>query len=311
MDSKLTPPARQRTVPKAPPVYRPTVSAARPAAPPVYRPAAVQRSPQKASVGPPVYRPALVQGSTVQRSPLTPPAGPPVYRPVNKLPAVPPPAGRMARLAQPYRPAGPRAIPHAPPRMTIRNPIQRTPDERKALVQCGAMWFTIAEQAKDSKEKEAYFEKLNQELGQIGLKIYTVWHKHDPYIGGGANKNYVKIVQSLQGNDEGATAAAEYIAWAEGTTTLANLSQNLQELVVIVHVAEVGRGYFKAADETLQFMKAVASAGSGQARTQLWSQFKEVLEFAKTSKEDTEYSDDAKFKHIRGSEGYALRSHKQ
>jgi len=60
-------------------------------------------------------------------------------------------------------------------------------------------------------------------------------------------------------------------------------------LLIIVHIAEVGRMYLNAPDKLLSFMEAVSQAGKEQ-RVELWKQFKKWNEFALTAKEDTDYN---------------------
>jgi hypothetical protein len=154
------------------------------------------------------------------------------------------------------------------------------------------MWAQIAEEPKTSKAKKKFFKHADEVKEKTGFSIYTVWHKHDPYVGGGKNKNYKKIVAALQGADAGKAMADKYIEWAEGGgASLLTLPHELQELAMIVHVAEVGRLYGDAPKKLLSFMKMVSGASVAE-RTELWKNFKEYNEYAFTAKEDGEWLPD-------------------
>jgi hypothetical protein len=241
-------------------------------------------------VGPPVYKPnnALVP---LQARLAVSPAVHPMNRTLPNAGTAQLPSARS--VAPPaYRPVSARPIPAnhlSPPRVLIGWQIQQTPEESETMKLLGREWCSIAEKAKDHEDKIRFFEKTTEELGPFGFKCYTVWHKHDPYIGGGSNKNYVKIVRSLRGGDQGQAKAQEYVNWATGTTKFEDVSDDLQELIVIVHVAEVGRGYLNAPEKTLAFMSTVCEAGNTGERKKLWDNFKNYLPFALTAKEDTDY----------------------
>lgn len=167
--------------------------------------------------------------------------------------------------------------------------IQRTPEESQNIKKLGLRWNKIAEMDPKSPEKLEFFTLVKEIQEKLGFKVYTVWHKHDPYVGGGKNKNYVKIVKSLQGKDRGKTAADLYIKWATGETTIDKLPHELQELLIIVHIAEVGRMYLDAPGQLLRFMEIV-SAADEEERVELWKQFKRFNPYALTAKEDVEYN---------------------
>lgn len=246
----------------------------RPVAPPVYRPQPTPKVAQrkmatdavnrKLPIAPHVYRPQAVPKVLQTKSSLSP-------RP-NALPnsasRVAPPLSSKAGLGGQV--------------------IQRAAEESKSLKKLGSMWAEIAELPPKSKKKKEFFKHAGEIEEKLGFKIYTVFHKHDPYVGGGKNKSYVKIVKALQGKDAGKSAAAQYVAWAEGESSIVDLPRDLQELAIIVHVAEVGRLYSDAPDKLLAFMEQVSKANAAQ-RAILWKNFKEHNEFAFTAKEDGEY----------------------
>lgn len=309
--------------PVAPPIYRPRATPN--TAQPKMANGAVNRTPP---VAPPVYRPqhvpkvlqtktASAQSLQVGRSPRSPVA-PPAYHPeakktlqrkaVSQFRESPTatPVSRLERkgIAKPKMAAAPNA--HTPPNTRgnmasrVASPgssitglrartIQRTPEESKNLKIVGLMWNKIAEMDPKSKQKVEFFAVVKEIQEKLGFKVYTVWHKHDPYVGGGKNKNYVKIVQALQGDDEGKTSADLYIKWATGDTTIDKLPHELQELLIIVHIAEVGRMYLDAPAKLLSFMEAVSKSGK-EERVELWKQFKKWNEYALTAKEDTDYN---------------------
>ncbi len=248
----------------------------RPVAPPVYRPKTTPNAAQ----------PKMASGAVNRKLPIAPP----VYRP-QQVPKVlqtksssapKPPA--LANNAHRVAPAS------SKPRV-VSKIIQRASDESKNLQNLGKMWEKIAEQPKASKAKKRFFEHAGEIKEKLGFSIYTVWHKHDPYVGGGKNKNYKKIVAALQGADAGKTAADKYIEWVAGGSSIAALPAELQELALIVNVAEVGRMYGDAPKKLLWFMQQVSGASLAERAT-LWKDFKKYNEYAYTSSEDPDYVPD-------------------
>ncbi len=216
------------------------------------------------------------------------PAAPPIFRPEHRGIA----QLKLAAVRTVRNTPRDNAVRITPPRKAtglVSRTIQRTPQESENLMNLGLRWNKIAEKAPESPEKLEFFGYVKELQEKLGFKVYTVWHKHDPYVGGGKNKNYVKIIKALRGDDEGKTAADTYIAWATGGTTIDQVPHELQELIIIVHVAEVGRMYLDATARLLSFMLEVANAGSKEARAELWKEFKTKLPFALTAKEDTDY----------------------
>lgn len=171
--------------------------------------------------------------------------------------------------------------------------IQRTPEESDSLQNLGRIWNKIAEQPAESNDKRNFFSVYAKEIHEkLGFSLYTVWHKHDLYVGGGKNKNYVNIVKALQGGDAGKAMADLYVMWADGPTTIDQLPNELQELILIVHIAEVGRMYLDAPDKMLDFMNAVAEESTKDGRVKLWKEFQQRNVFAYTSKNDPDYNPD-------------------
>lgn len=253
--------------------------AKQPVAPPVYKPQhkkpQIGLKPQIGSKpGTKAIQPKMANGVVSRKPPVAPPA----YRPQQ-----------TPKVLQ--RKTAPGALLRPVPNIASKT-IQRTPEESKNLKMLGLMWNKYAESDKTSKAKAKFFEHIKEIKDKLNFNVYTVWHKHDLYVGGGKNKNYVKIVEALKGADAGKAAADAYIDWAEGSTSITALSHALQELVLIVHIAEVGRMYIKAPETVLAFMKMV-SAASKPERLELWKNFKEYNEFAFTAKEDPEYLPDA------------------
>ena len=272
----------------------PAQSIKRPVAPPVYRPQPAPRVAQakmsnsnmnpKPPVTPPVYYP---QPSPKVLQKKTSPT--PIHNP--RL-ATRPPRAPMAHRPVAKQIVQTKTISHVQPKHASRV-IQRTEEERENLRNLGKNWNQIAEKVKDSAEKKEFFGVAQEIQDKLGLKVYTVWHKHDPYIGGGKNKSYKKMIEALKSSaDVGKTYAEQYIAWAVGPLSIADLPEALQELVIIVHVAEVGRGYTTAPESVYSFMRKVAAEPSPAKRLLLWNSFKEHNVFAFTAKEDSEFKPD-------------------
>lgn len=123
-------------------------------------------------------------------------------------------------------------------------------------------------------------------LRLCGYQIYTVWHAHDPFVKekGKRGLAYKTIMAhaAARAQDE----AAEFLKWYEGSLDFSELSALMQNLAVIVFVAEVGRGYTQQAIEQLiGFLRLVAS---GHAN---WNQLKDYYPPALTAREDDLYDE--------------------
>lgn len=238
----------------------------------------------KRPVAPPVYRPntspkaAQLKNAVVNRKA---PGAPAVYRP--QIPKV----LQTKSASPPNSPANDAR--RAAPLSSKSRVIQRAADESKSLQNLGKMWDKIAEAPKASAEKKEFFEHAAEVKEKTGFSIYTVWHKHDPFVGGGKNKSYAKIMKAFKGKaDAGKAGADQYIEWAEGRASITTLDHDVKELAIIVNVAEVGRGYRDAPKDLLAFMKMVSKA-SLAARRELWDNFKAYNVYALTFKEDGEW----------------------
>jgi len=237
----------------------------RPVAPPVYCPQPTPKVLQTKSSSPPI--------SHARQAPR-PTIAPAVHRPAAK------------KIVQA------KTISNVQPKPVSRV-IQRTPEEGENLRKLGLIWHGIAEQDKESKDKAKFFGHVREIQKKLGFRVYTVWHKHDPYVAGGKNKSYKKIVDALKGSaDAGKTYADLYIAWATSPLSIAALPHELQELVIIVHIAEVGRGYLHAPEMLFSFMEKVSKEPDKAKRTLLWNSFKDQNVYAYTAKEDDEFKPD-------------------
>jgi hypothetical protein len=129
---------------------------------------------------------------------------------------------------------------------------------------------------------------INKELLEIcGFTVYTVWQKNDPFVRsvGKRGQAYKTIMQQCGAKaDGGADEARNFVLWHTGHVAFEALSQQMRDLAVITHVAEVGRGYTISALRDL--IGYLAEVAQGQAK---WSELKNRYPAALTAKEDTEY----------------------
>ncbi|QBE64926.1 hypothetical protein [Pseudoduganella lutea] len=132
----------------------------------------------------------------------------------------------------------------------------------------------------DEKKKE--IDKALMEI--CGYTVYTVFHKNDPFVKvhGGKGVPYTTIMATAGAKtDKGASEANDYLLWITNQKKFVDLSLNMQNLAVITHVAEVGRGYtIDALKNLVYFLNKV---GQGKDK---WSNLKNTYHAALTYKED-------------------------
>ncbi|NQD95796.1 hypothetical protein HP532_24365, partial [Pseudomonas sp. CrR25] len=112
------------------------------------------------------------------------------------------------------------------------------------------------------------------------------WMNYDPVIRrrGGRPSSYAQIAAwAARQQDAGRGAASQFLEWACGDSVgLLHLPTELQDLAIITHLAEVGRGYQSALDNSLYpLMKAIAEG------TRSWSDYREYapsLKYAEDGK---------------------------
>ena len=107
---------------------------------------------------------------------------------------------------------------------------------------CACMWIRGDERARDD-----LIAQVNGQLNNLGFRLGRGWQNYDPVIrrSGGHPSSYANIAQWAHSHqDSGQAVAQRFIDWAEGDQVmLANLPIELQDLAIITHLAEVGRGY--------------------------------------------------------------------
>ena len=118
-------------------------------------------------------------------------------------------------------------------------------------------------------------------LEVCGFKVYTVWQKNDPFVvkAGSRGLAYKTIMHAAIKDD-----AKQFGNWMDGSCDFDSLSHAMQNLAVITHVAEVGRGYGQSELNKLRKLMTDIVAGDDS-----WANFKERYNAAYTAKEDTDY----------------------
>lgn len=147
--------------------------------------------------------------------------------------------------------------------------------EAAVLVQWGKLWFGQMWVNDDKSKRDELIQHVNAQLNSIGFKIGRVWQTYDPVIRRAGNKKpstYAKIASwaSSQPNS-GREVAQTFLNWAtDETTGLQNLPIELQDLAIITHLAEVGRGYVSSLDgELYPLLKAII------AGTKEWKDYRD------------------------------------
>jgi hypothetical protein len=137
-------------------------------------------------------------------------------------------------------------------------------------------------------EAKQYINKILLEV--CGFRVYTVWQKNDPFVKpkDGRGKSYITLMRSANSQaDKGQAWAKYFLSWMDGSLAFSELPDDMKDLAVITHVAEVGRGYGQTClDGLYNFLVDVVRGN----RT--WLQLKDNYEAAKTYSEDTEYVPD-------------------
>lgn len=159
------------------------------------------------------------------------------------------------------------------------------------LVALGRQWGTamvkVDQKLLLSAESKAAINKSLMEI--CGFTVYTVWQANDPFVRavGKRGQAYRTLMQACESMpDKGREEARTFVLWHSGEAKFDSLSQNMRDLAVITHVAEVGRGYTIAAlRELILFLVDVAN---GQAS---WKSLKDRYPAALTAAEDSDYDD--------------------
>lgn len=160
--------------------------------------------------------------------------------------------------------------------------------EAAILVEWGKLWCAHMWIGGDEEKRNELIEHVNDQLNVVGFKLGRGWMNYDPVIRrvGARPSSYAQIASwaSRQPNT-GRAVAQTFIDWmTDDTTGLQSLPTELQDLAIITHLAEVGRGYVSALDiQLLPLLQAIV------AGTKTWGDYRDYspsLKYAEDSRMD-------------------------
>ena len=156
--------------------------------------------------------------------------------------------------------------------------------EASVLIQWGRLWHSHMWIGDDEARRDELITHINGQLNSLGFKLGRGWMNYDPVIRriGGTASSYAQIASwaSLQ-VDGGRSAARTLLNWAtDDTTGLLDLPVELQDLAIITHLAEVGRGYQSALEG--QLYPLLQAIGSG---SKSWSDYRDYVPSLKSAED--------------------------
>lgn len=147
-------------------------------------------------------------------------------------------------------------------------------EEADILIQWGRWWFGHMWIRGDTQMRDQLIDHVNGELNAIGFSIGRGWRDYDPVVRrvGARPSTYANIAAwASRQADGGRAVAQQMLDWARGDDVyLSDLPTELQDLAIITHFAEVGRGYASALELELYPLLEGIVAGS---RT--WGDYRE------------------------------------
>lgn len=160
--------------------------------------------------------------------------------------------------------------------------------EAAVFIQWGRMWFAHVRISDNAQKRDEMISVINRQLNALGFKIGRGWQDYDPVVrkATGRPTSYAQLVgwASRQG-DGGKAAAQMFLNWAtDAETGLLHMPTELQDMAIITHFAEVGRGYASAlTDQLYPLMAAIAG---GKKTWGNMNDFSPSLKYAEDGKMD-------------------------
>lgn len=126
--------------------------------------------------------------------------------------------------------------------------------EANVLVIWGRHWCSHMWIGDQHDKRDELINHVNKELASIGFKLGRGWQSYDPVIrrAGARPSSYAQIAGWAQSQpDQGRALAQQFLDWASGDEVgLLHLPKELRDLAIITHLAEVGRGYVSALENS-------------------------------------------------------------
>lgn len=162
-----------------------------------------------------------------------------------------------------------------------------TIQEADSLITWGRHWHSHVWIRGDATERDRLITHVNNDLNAIGFRLGRGWQNYDPVIRrAGRPSSYLQLATWASAlPDHGVAMAQLFLDWATGTAvTLAHLPIQLQDLAIITHLAEVGRGYSSSIElELYPWLRAIVA---GHRTWGHYRDFTPSLKFAEDSVRD-------------------------
>ncbi|MGQ0597015.1 hypothetical protein [Aquabacterium sp.] len=161
--------------------------------------------------------------------------------------------------------------------------------EAEALITWGRFWNGYVWIQDDTAKRDELIGHVNKNLNAIGFKLGKGWQNYDPVIRRkGKPSSYLQIATWANSKDDKGKAMAQlFLDWATGDKAmLKDLPVQLQDLAIITHLAEVGRGYASSLDlELYPWLKAIVAGSKTWGN---YNDFSPSLKYAEDNLQDWE-----------------------
>lgn len=161
--------------------------------------------------------------------------------------------------------------------------------EAEALIIWGRFWHGHVWIGNDTTKRDELITHVNSNLNAIGFKLGRGWQNYDPVIRRkGRPSSYLQIATWAHSQkNNGKDVAQLFLDWATGDKlTLKDLPIQLQDLAIITHLAEVGRGYSSSLGRELYpWLEAIVSGNKTWGN---YNDFSPSLKFPEDSRQDWE-----------------------
>lgn len=160
--------------------------------------------------------------------------------------------------------------------------------EAAVFIQWGRLWSAHVWINDDAQKRDELISVINRQLNSLGFQIGRGWQNYDPVVrkATGRPTSYAQLVAWAARQPDGGRAAAQmFFNWAtDDTTGLLHMPTELQDMAIITHFAEVGRGYVSSLE--LQLYPLMADIAAGRKTWGNINDFSPSLKYAEDGKMD-------------------------
>jgi hypothetical protein len=136
----------------------------------------------------------------------------------------------------------------------------------------------------DESKRDELIQQVNGQLNALGFKLGRGWMNYDPVIrrlNGRASSYADMAAWAARQRDGGRSAAQALLDWAtDDSTGLLSLPAELQDLAIITHLAEVGRGYHSSLEDQLYPLLSAIVSGAKS-----WSDYRDYAPSLKSAED--------------------------